>query len=175
MHQNKGTHIWPLLQVILALISVITLVYAEELRNISQLFGGGCHNFSPLPVPAPPPRHLFPRKIHQSWKTCQAFKLPAHRLFTSLWRQQYPDWEYTCWDDEANRNLVATAMPQFLEAYEGYTQGVEKADFTRAIYMYVHGGLYVDYDFLPVGRMDSYLESLGEYGIVLGAMGKCKD
>lgn len=122
-----------------------------------------------------PPRHLFPRKIHQSWKTCQAFKLPAHRLFTSLWRQQYPDWEYTCWDDEANRNLVATAMPQFLEAYEGYTQGVEKADFTRAIYMYVHGGLYVDYDFLPVGRMDSYLESLGEYGIVLGAMGKCKD
>ena len=66
-------------------------------------------------------------------------------------------------------------MPQYLETYDGYAQGVEKADFMRAIYMYKYGGLYVDYDFLPVRRMDSYLDSLWEYGIVLGAMGRCRD
>lgn len=114
----------------------------------------------------------FPRIIHQSWKTCDSFERPAHEAFTTTWKENHPQWEYRCWTDAQNRALIESYLPQYLAMYDGYPREIYRVDFARAAYMYVHGGVYADYDFVSVKPLDPLLGLLKDYGVILGTMGK---
>ena len=74
-----------------------------------------------------------------------------------------------------HRRLVQDHFPEFLELYDGYPKENFRADFARAAYMYIYGGVYADTDVISVQPMDSLLAQFDSYGVLLGAMGKLED
>jgi mannosyltransferase OCH1-like enzyme len=129
-------------------------------------------SYSGMPNYVPPPHKSFPKIIHQTWKTCDNFALPAHKAFTQSWKDHHPHWQYRCWNDSDNRALIKNHLTQYLDTYDGFPREIYRVDFVRAAYMYVYGGVYVDYDFVSVKPLDPLLELWRPYGVIFGTMGK---
>ena len=96
--------------------------------------------------------------IHQSWKDKN---IPYHiykKHWVDSWQQKNPDWEYRLWTDEDNLNLVKNDYPQYLDLYNSYEKGVDKADIARFFYMHKYGGIYVDLDFRCLKPLDKLFD-----------------
>ena len=51
-----------------------------------------------------PPGLQIPRALHQSWKDDD---IPAkYKPWVESWKRLHPDWTYTLWTDDMNRQLV---------------------------------------------------------------------
>jgi mannosyltransferase OCH1-like enzyme len=61
-------------------------------------------------------------------------------------RRYLPDWNYVLTDDVDNRKLVETHFPDFLETYDSFPRGIQRADAVRYIWLYLYGGVYMDLD-----------------------------
>ncbi len=85
--------------------------------------------------------------IHQSWKDKNIQYHIYKKHWVDSWQQKNPEWDYRLWTDEDNLNLVKNHYPQYLDLYNSYEKGVDKADIARFFYMHKYGGLYVDVDF----------------------------
>ena len=57
------------------------------------------------------------------------------------------DWKYVFMTDEDNRNFVEKHFPDFLPYYDAFPYGIQRADAIRAMWLYIHGGIYMDLDF----------------------------
>ena len=57
------------------------------------------------------------------------------------------DWKYVFMTDEDNRNFVEKYFPDFLPYYDAFPYGIQRADAIRAMWLYIHGGIYMDMDF----------------------------
>ena len=82
--------------------------------------------------------------IHQSWKD---ENIPYHiykKHWIDSWQEKNPNWEYRFWTDKDNLNLVKNHYPQYLDLYNSYEKGVDKADIARFFYMHKYGGIYVE-------------------------------
>ena len=66
---------------------------------------------------------------------------------------------------------MARHFTDFLKQYDDYQKEIYRADFARAVYMYVYGGVYIDTDFVSLKPLDGLLKHLNEYGVILGFMG----
>ena len=62
-------------------------------------------------------------------------------------RALMPDWTYFVWNDEDNAELVREVLPQYLDDYCNLPANVTRADVARCLYMFVHGGVYIDTDY----------------------------
>jgi hypothetical protein len=86
----------------------------------------------------------IPKIIHQTWKTSQ---VPAtFQRWSQTWKDCLPDWEFKLHTDEDNREIFAKYFPELLSTYDGYPEGIMRADVSRLAYMATDGGLYVDLD-----------------------------
>jgi len=104
-----------------------------------------------------------PRIIHQSWKTLE---IPETlRGYVASWLRQHPKWEYRFWSDTDCRELIRLANPGFLAVYDGYEQGVLRADASRYHMLKVFGGVYADLDFEALRPIEPIL---GNSTLVLG-------
>lgn len=96
----------------------------------------------------------IPRIIMQTWKT---------KDVPEKWRESgesiaryMPNWNRILMTDEDNREFVKKHFPDFLYVYDSYKHGIQRADAIRYMFLYIHGGIYMDLDY----RMNSSIEHL---------------
>jgi len=114
----------------------------------------------------------IPKLIMQTWKTD---KVPDH------WKQSQesikslmPGWKYVLMTDKDNRDFVVKHFPSFIECYDNFEHPIQRADAIRYMWLYIHGGLYMDLDIQlvkPVDELfyvdkDIYLVRSGNIGSV---------
>jgi mannosyltransferase OCH1-like enzyme len=97
-----------------------------------------------------------PKILYQTWKT----KVLPEKFQSNVqkWKYMLPrgEWKYLLLDDEDLRNLVKDNFPKYLEAYDGFTQNIERVDFARYVMMYL-GGVYADLDTYPLKPIDKFV------------------
>ena len=99
--------------------------------------------------------HGIPMLIMQTWKTTdipQDWKAGAESI-----QRLNPMWRYVLMTDEDNRNFIAENFPNYLSRYDGFAYNIERADFIRYAWLYVHGGIYIDLDYEMLKSFDDVL------------------
>lgn len=99
---------------------------------------------------------MFPRIIHQTYKTRQ---LPAIWKDTpKTWIDNHVGYTYMFWTDDDNRNLIKNDFPWFLNKYDSYEHGIQRADAVRYFILFKYGGVYADLDIQCVRSIDPILQ-----------------
>jgi len=62
-------------------------------------------------------------------------------------QQILQDWDYVYMTDEDNANFVHTYFPEHEIAFHKLPYNIQRADVIRYMWLYVHGGLYLDMDY----------------------------
>lgn len=109
--------------------------------NAGRKFVSKCSRIRPIkkyPV-------CIPKIIMQTWKTKE---VPEKWKTSPLSIQEImPDWQYVLMTDDDNRNFVKKYFPDFLPYYDAFPYGIQRADAIRYMWLYIHGGIYMDLDF----------------------------
>jgi mannosyltransferase OCH1-like enzyme len=89
----------------------------------------------------------IPKIIYQSWKDKN--NIPEHWKPSIRNIKKYmPDWKHVLMDDEDNRLMVAKHFPDFLPYYDALPYKICKVDFSRYVFLYLYGGIYMDLDLI---------------------------
>lgn len=73
--------------------------------------------------------------------------IPQHlEGFCRSWKQWNPDLEIMYWSDQTLREFIAQQAPRYLSWFDGYVQGVCRADLGRYLLLQHYGGIYADLD-----------------------------
>lgn len=108
----------------------------------------------------------IPKIIHQTWKTDQV----PEQWQSSV--QKYRDLEekgfkYMLWTDADNRNLIQQDFPWFLEQFDSYPYGIQRADAIRYFILYKYGGVYSDLDIQPKDNFPAFFDMYKDYELCL--------
>jgi len=97
----------------------------------------------------------IPRNIMITWKSKNPSEIPEK------WKQSYEGiitnmkhWKLYFMDDEDNREFIKKHFPQYLEAYDNFEHNIQRIDFIRYAWLYIHGGLYIDMDLAITKPLD---------------------
>lgn len=96
-----------------------------------------------------------PKVIWQTWKTKNV--PPNLSQYRKKWLESHPDYQHILLDDQDLRDLIQEYFPEYLDAYDSFTQNIERVDFARYAILYAKGGVYVDLDTVPLKRVDKYV------------------
>lgn len=123
-----------------------------------------------VPTQGSTSRSGIPKIIMQTWKTSQvpdrwkSSPEAIHRLM--------PDWEYVLMTDEMNLQFVRSYFPDFLPYYEKFPHNIQRADAIRYMWLYRHGGIYMDLDIELVKPLDDLFTANNEsYFVRSGNLG----
>lgn len=97
-----------------------------------------------------------PKIIHQLWKNAAVPE--RYRALAESWRKHHPDWEYRLWTDADIRAFVAREYPSFLSIFDGYRDGICRADAARYLILKSFGGVYADLDAECLRPFDALLD-----------------
>jgi mannosyltransferase OCH1-like enzyme len=92
--------------------------------------------------------------LHQTWKTRSL--PPRFEQYHASWQKFNPDLKQHFYDDATSRDLVRTKFPEYLDVYDDYTFGVQRADLFRFLVVYEYGGLYADVDMECLRNLDCF-------------------
>lgn len=95
----------------------------------------------------------IPRIIMQTWKTRDV--PPKWKTSPESIHRYMPGWTYALMTDEDNLNFVRDHFPQYLSMYNNFPHAIQRADAIRYMWLYVHGGLYLDLDYELNEPLDS--------------------
>ncbi len=88
----------------------------------------------------------IPKIIMQTWKTND---IPNHwKSSPASIKHHMPDWKYILMTDDDNLAFVEKHFPNFLETYNSLEYPIMKADAIRYMWLYIHGGIYLDLDIM---------------------------
>lgn len=97
-----------------------------------------------------------PRILYQTWKTKNVpMEFSKNR---EIWLGMLDGWETPLLTDKDLRDIVKSDFPQHLDAYDGFTENIERVDFARLVMMY-RGGVYADLDTYPVKPIDVWVNT----------------
>ena len=141
-------HLWKVAVVVFSLLclSAFTLRFVGRRQQQERLTWdiGGMVNWDDRLRVAAPPITPLPNIIHQSWMT---HDLPERfQAWAESWKRCFPNWTYKLWTDHDNREFIRYHYPWFLEKYDGFPVGVQRADSVRYLYLFHYGGVYADLD-----------------------------
>lgn len=86
----------------------------------------------------------LPKIFMQTWKNSN---VPEQwQISPQSIKEKMPSWEYILMTDDDNRNFVMTHFPDFLSVYDNFEYPIQRADTIRYMWLYVHGGIYMDLD-----------------------------
>lgn len=88
---------------------------------------------------------MIPKHIHQTWKS--GLVPEQFRNYVDSWRKHHPEWQYTLWTDEMNRDFIAQHYPGFLPVFDAYPLAIQRVDAVRYFILNTYGGIFVDLDF----------------------------
>lgn len=85
-----------------------------------------------------------PKIVMQTWKT---YDIPEYWLPSqSSIQTKMSEWDYHLMSDDDNRAFVQKHFPDFLPTYDSFPYPIQRVDAVRYMWLYVHGGLYLDLD-----------------------------
>lgn len=117
-------------------------------------------------------RVTIPKIIMQTWKDNDVpdkWKISPKSI-----KKYMPGWKYVLMTDKTNRKFVKKHFPDFLSYYDGFQHNIMRADAIRYMWLYVHGGIYMDLDFEMKHSLDSLFTSNTEaYLVSSGNIGSC--
>jgi mannosyltransferase OCH1-like enzyme len=97
----------------------------------------------------------IPKIVMQTWKD---------RNIPDKWKDGFesvskvmPDYKHVLMTDKDNLEFVATYFPDFLDIYRSYEHNIQRADAIRYMWLYVHGGVYMDLDYKVKHRLDELI------------------
>lgn len=61
-------------------------------------------------------------------------------------KQHMRDWKYVLLTNKDRRNFVEKYFPDFLLTFDSFAYNIQRADAIRYMWLYIHGGLYLDLD-----------------------------
>lgn len=99
-----------------------------------------------------------PKLIMQTWKTEDMSAVWRHGQSTVL--QHFPDWSYVFLTDSAMHSFVASEFPELYAGFCALPYNIQRADVLRYLWLYKHGGLYLDLDYEILRSFEPLLESL---------------
>jgi len=108
-----------------------------------------------------------PKIFYQTWKDLhlpEDFANNRRKWLLLLNNSVLDQWRTPLLTDVDLRELVKVHFPQYLVAYDGFTENIERVDFARYIMMYI-GGVYADLDTYPLKSINGWV---GMNKIVLG-------
>lgn len=97
-----------------------------------------------------------PRLVMQTWKTADVPE--KWRPSPASVRRLMPHWRYVLLTDADNDAFVAAHFPAQLDWFRGLRYPIQRADVIRYMWLYVHGGLYMDLDIELVAPLDELFE-----------------
>ncbi|KAK3097255.1 hypothetical protein FSP39_008104 [Pinctada imbricata] len=117
---------------------------------------------SPEDFPTSGP-YRIPKIIHQTWKNRN---IPSKfSKWVKSWVKNHPDWQYYLWTDDSARKLIRERHPHLLDVFNGYEDGIRRADSLRYIILYEFGGVYADMDMESLKPLDPFAR---KYACFLG-------
>jgi mannosyltransferase OCH1-like enzyme len=146
-------------------INVIFVTYAVfSVRTLLTLLVVDGHEDAILKADLPRPgqedqlggrKQLIPKIIHQTYANASIPEVweDAQRSCIDL----HPDYEYRLWTDESAREFIAAEYPWFLDTFDGYKFGIQRADAIRYFVLAHFGGIYIDLDDGCQRRLDPLL------------------
>lgn len=128
----------------------------------------------------PPPKTMssaamyIPRRIAQTGPPKRRTWAPGFEKAYGSWQREHRSWLYRFWDDDwdwpvDNPNLepfVARHFPFFLPAWRQLCTRIMRFDVARAMWLYVHGGVYADLDVEARRNIESTLR--GAHLVIMG-------
>jgi mannosyltransferase OCH1-like enzyme len=96
---------------------------------------------------------MIPKIIHQSTTT----KTWEEMHLVGRIKKMMPDFQHILWSAEENLALFERMFPQHVDQYLSFERAVIRIDVSRCLYMYAHGGLYCDTDYLFYRPLDKKL------------------
>ena len=98
----------------------------------------------------------IPKNVMLTWKDRN---IPDKwSLGYSTVRLHLPDWKIHFLDDEGLRNVVKDNFPKYLDVYDNFPYNIQRVDFSRYAWLYIHGGIYKDLDLVLKRDISSYFE-----------------
>jgi mannosyltransferase OCH1-like enzyme len=95
----------------------------------------------------------FPRVIFQTWED---------ENVPEQWRdaqrsviEKNPNWTYVLITNADRERIISDNFPHLLPLFRSFKHNVMRADMIRYIFLYLHGGLYLDLDFVALYPFDS--------------------
>lgn len=89
---------------------------------------------------------MIPKIIHQTGPADQDKWHPLWKKCQLSWLDNYSDFEYVFWSDDAIDKLVRCEYPQYWSMYQDFPIHIMKIDFVRLCLMHKYGGVYADLD-----------------------------
>ena len=129
----------------------------------------------------------IPKKLHQMWLDKNDFHMvglpkdyPIYKDYTESWKKYHRDFTYKLWNNRDVEELWNDPrLAKYKQFYEKtIVRQIEKCDFARYAVMAIHGGIYVDLDFicqrnvspLLVNREIGLSKDVAEHSHVVGDM-----
>lgn len=85
---------------------------------------------------------------HILMQTYKSYDIPDQWKPSQRSIQKYlPDWEYHFLTDEDMRDFCMTHFEWFLPYFDAFEHNIQRVDAIRPMWLYVHGGVYMDMDY----------------------------
>eukprot|EP00835_Amoeboradix_gromovi_P003884 NODE_275_length_12088_cov_0.250813.p3 type:complete len:385 gc:universal NODE_275_length_12088_cov_0.250813:10068-8914(-) len=108
----------------------------------------------------------IPPIFHQSWKNT---KVPDKYVeWENSCIDTHKKWDYLLWTDDDNRQLISEEYPWLLYTYDRLKNNIQRADFSRYVYLHHFGGIYADLDVECLKNSDDLIT---DKVVVLGVLG----
>jgi len=120
---------------------------------------------------------VFPKLIHQTWRTKDFSAVPEFAACSESWRNLHPDYTYHLWDDRENREFVEEKFSSYYDTWLSFDKNIKRIDSIRYMWMHEYGGIYADLDMECLRSLETLLEPHSENDTILfcdfDASGEC--
>ena len=100
---------------------------------------------------------MIPKIIMQTWKNNNVPDVWKEGQYSM--QTMFPGWTYVFMTDDDNIAFVRKHFPEHERAFIALPYAIQRADIIRYMWLYVHGGLYVDLDYHVLRPFDHLLEN----------------
>lgn len=100
----------------------------------------------------------------QTWKTATLPK--KWQESQDSIKSKMSDWQYVLMTDDDNRSFVIKYFPEYLHTYDNFRHPIQRVDMIRPMWLYIHGGVYMDLDFVVRKRLDPLFENDADLYVV---------
>jgi inositol phosphorylceramide mannosyltransferase catalytic subunit len=98
----------------------------------------------------------IPKKIHQIYGIFDdgvpIEDIPIFKEYTMKTKQfaEHYGYEYKLWDLRECELLLVEHFPHYIELWNNFRYGIQRADFIRYLILFIEGGWYIDCDVYPL-------------------------
>lgn len=125
----------------------------------------------------PSPQTMFPKTLHQTWKTKDLSAVPEFAACATSWREHHPGYRHMLWDDRENADFVRSHFPDYFKTWSAFDKNIKRLDSIRYMWMFVFGGIYADLDMECLRPLDGLLAANQDSETILfcdlDAQGNC--